>query len=360
MAHRVTWGSFPLNPINQLDPKEVKSISQKINHAACRIYQEMRAVLWQSVDHTQRVLLLASQPRKVGSTAKATPLFTEFTSFEQIIALEHWFYRYKISSEKYSFCLGNHSQRLLGRPIPLTVQKNAKSLNEVMLGNNGNATPAPRYLHAPCMTSHTHSSKCFVKHSDWGILDPWQALEHENFIYHLEALEMVRQPFYIGATLIKGNAYEAEYIDQDVRYATTLCWNYGTILHWQDRKEACVEFKNQTSLNHARQMIKEESAGYNLIQLMEAGLDDIDLCDHLRQVADRFFDSEAEIPEEFSMAVTPRAIFDSVQKTPAESAERGSLYHLMFKLMIAKIGPQTSPSLRAFIKQRLLEGNSCE
>lgn len=304
-------------------------ISNKINQVAKEIYEELRTCLMQSPEHINRVYTLAMQPCKAGSTEKATSLLPEATAFEQTIALEHWMYLYRPLSQVQTFCFANS---LMGRVIPIRIKKGAQDLMSVKLGNQGKNYPAPIY------------------DSNWSLEDPWEQPQKENFIYHLEALEIVRQPDFIGATLIKGNAFESKYLDQD--------WRYGVVnSDRSSRREACVEFRSQRKLPLDKLVIKIQSAAYNLTQLIAQGYADIDLCDHLRNEALEFFDLDEQIPSNFSMRVSPRdlaqSLNDCFKNQNSHFSQRDALYYQIFKLMIAKIGPQSTPNLRTHIINRL-------
>jgi|GEM_PF-4222037 len=273
--------------------------------------------------------MIDKQPVNCGLTSRASIILEGSSAFEQMIALENWLdcYNYEFGGlkDKYTFCFSNTTERLKGRAVPLSVQKNAKSMWHVKLGTAGTEYRAPTY------------------EFDWDYRDPWQARNVENFIYPLEALEIVRQPDFIGATLIKGNAFESEYIDQD--------WRYGvTDLYGRDRREACVEFKKQNSLSNSRATIKLQSAAFNLFQLIAQGHGDTDLCDHASERVLDYFDSPQQMHEYFSLSVTPNEILEEVKQHFLTNG-RSDLYYKIFKLMLAKIGPQTTPSLRAFIIQ---------
>lgn len=319
------------------DPVQFLSlISARVNYAGYRVYEHLRSVLLASPEHLERCYEIAEHGPNCGATKDANTILKGSTAFEQMIALETCFANTpKPLQARYTFCFANNRFRMEGSKIPLSVQQNATDMMGVMLGSSrGKSHPAPVY------------------DQDWDRADPWQQAERENFIYHLEALEMVRQPAFIGATLLKGNAFESEYIDQSWRYGTK---NSSGV----DKPEACVEFKKQKTLTLQQQAMRAQSAAFNLMQLMAPRYfegkrytyDDIDLCDHK---------ADSSRPgcylgweEQISLKVSPRDIFQAAQAVDGEAA----LYYQMFRLMIAKIGHQSTPSLQNFIVQRLLETN---
>jgi len=308
-------------------------ISKKINQVARRVYEELRACLWQSQEHLLRLYTIETQPRNCGSTITASLILPEATSFEQMIALENWLYRHQPLPLKHTFCLANNHYRMNGRIVPISIQKGATSMMEVLIGTRGTAHPAPVY------------------DQNWDNIDPWQRIERENFIYHLEALEIVRQPDFIGATLIKGNAFESEYINPDWRYGVSD--SSGTA-----KREACVEFRRQHGLTSEKLLIKTQSTAFNLLQLIAQDLRDIDLCNHRRGTIYEYFDDPEQIPTDFSLKVSPQNMLQSLKtscRTSENNTDRDGLYYQIFKLMAAKIGPQTTPSLRSFMIQRFIE-----
>lgn len=305
------------------------AVSRQIDQAACQVYEDLRWHLWQSPEHLSRVHTIQNQPRNYISMTIAPVLLQGASAFEQMIALEHWLSNNTQLGplrQRYTFCFSNSTTRLYGRAVPLSIEKNAQNMWRVKLGNKAIEYHAPTYK------------------NDWDHLDPWATHNSENFIYHLEALEMVRQPHFIGATLIKGNAFESETIDQD--------WRYGvTDLNGQDRREACVEFAKQNQLPRPKTAIKTQSAAFNLLQLIGQGHGDVDLCDHALTNVINHFDSPEQISPHFSLNVTANEIWEACNETYLCNG-RSALYYKMFNLMLAKIRPQTTPILRAFIIER--------
>ncbi len=93
------------------------------------------------------------------------------------------------------------------------------------------------------------------------------------------------------------------------------------------------------------------------MQLIARGLGDINLCDH--RDAYKYFDSYEQMPPNFSMRISPKDILESLKASCIRERafdEKDALYYQMFKLMVVKIGPQTTPELRSLIRERLTQG----
>lgn len=317
------------NFLTQPNSHGCEFIARKLNKMTKKIYWELRTVLYRTPEHRARLELLDNQPRTVGSNNynMRTAILGGVTAFEQMCALDDWFSRHVPLTEKHTFCLANTKYN---KCLPLSIELHkgkAYSLMQAKLG-----FPNSRVHKAP------------VYQENWDTQDPWQNEDKINFIYHMEALEIVRQPQFIATTLLKGNAFEAELIDQDIRYGT-----YG--VNGEILPEACVEFKGQKRLVLEELAIKTRSAAHVLFELHRKNVE--------RQL---LTDEEANMCsntdyKDYNVTVTPRALLEALKNSLniGETKDRGEkeLYQLLFKAFVVKIGVQSTPSLHEYIIRRL-------
>ncbi len=317
------------NFLMQPDWHGCEFIAKKLNKVAKKVYWELRSVLYRAPEHLARINILENQPRVVGKNNfnMRTAILGGATAFEQMCALDDWLSRHLPLTEKRTFCLANTKYN---KYVPLSIELSkgkAHSLMQVKLG-----------------FSNSREHKAPVYQANWDTNDPWQSDDKINFIYHMEALEIVRQPKFIATTLLKGNAFEAELIDEDIRYGT-----YGA--NGEILSGACVEFKDQNRLPLEELAIKTRSAAHILFELDRKNFERQLLTDEETNIC-----SNTNY-EDYDVVVTPRAILESLKDSldVGETKNKGEtrLYQLLFKAFIVKIGMQSTPSLHEYIIRRL-------
>jgi len=293
--------------------KYLKDFSIEIDRASQQVFIDLKRIFTESKKFSDSRGTIKDFPENYENIEEATPQLEGLSAFEQMVLLSDWFHSSDRESDtRYTWCFSTATERSPDRKIPLSIEKNAKTLFQVKLGSRAEDYRAVKYddKKDPCSFANE---------------DPWACAKRENFIYLLEALEMVRQPNYIGATLIKGTAFEAEYIGSK--------WRYGTKGKMGWKKEACVEFRNQRSLSREKKKIKKRSAAFNVFKLIKRELGHVELCSNSRL--------------EEIISVTPKKIFYAYQQG------HKALYNVMFALMIAKVGYFSSEQVENFIKWKL-------
>ncbi|MES2198733.1 MAG: hypothetical protein V4489_01000 [Chlamydiota bacterium] len=175
------------------------------------------------------------------------------------------------------------------------------------------------------MLGSTKGDRKAPKYAEWAQKDPRWDTNQKRFIAPLESLEMIRQPGFSGATLIKSGAFSNNHINSD--------WRYG-------KAHACVEDRNQG--NNTPKKIA--GAGLNLTELLQR----FPYMDSRRSIAkvalyenytNNGYRDDAEI------SVTPSQLFNATNKSIFRRDDT-DLDDLVTKLFMTQIGPQTTPSVQ--------------
>lgn len=271
-------------------------------------------VLRTSPEHTARVEQLKKQPRTSGPFAQSKILLKDASAFEQMVAVGDWLAQAQIKKVHTLFVSVGDSDY-----IPVKANKFSKdaTLMHVVLGSTSGSHKAPKY-------------------ADWANEDPWADPSQTRFIYPLEMLEIVRQPHFSGATILKGNAFESEWINSD--------WRYGP-------QYACVEGRGQSKDTKK----KINSAGLNACGLVEALSDsydptakEVDVCVTVKY--ENY--TEEGYRDYLDISVSPGEVMEATQL--AIERKRGQeLTRLVENLAIAKLGPPKTPILREYIAGKL-------
>ena len=203
--------------------------------------------------------------------------------------------------------------------IPVKANKFSReaTLMHVVLGATNGSHKAPKYV-------------------DWAKEDPWGNPSQSRFIYPLEMLEIVRQPNYSAATILKGNAFESEFIDQQ--------WRYGA-------EYACVEAKGQAKDTKK----KINSAGLNACGLVEALSDSSDpIAEELDGCVPIYYENYTEegYCDDLDISVSPGEVMKALQLAVERKREQ-ELTRLVENLAIAKLGAPKTPILCEYIAGKL-------
>lgn len=294
-------------------PASLKYISSVIDQASKNAYTTVSQIVKESPEHLLRVAEINSQPRTSGASSIDKAILWNASSFEQMFALKEWQATKTTLHSPHTFIFGT------GENDFYRVKVSDTSPMKILLGTTRGEHKAPKY-------------------EEWAVNDPWSNPNHTRYIHPLENLEIVRQPDFLSATLLKGNPFEEDLIDQS--------WRYG-------KEMACVELKGQAKNSPQ----KLQSSGLNLTTLTKefADLHDLtaketNICRtlHFEDFSDEGYQDDAIID------VSPGKILTATEKTIVNQ-NNDDLNDLMEKLFIAKIGVQTTPALRKHIVKRLFD-----
>lgn len=303
-------------------------IARKLDKVAKKIYKELRAELYRSPEHNQRIASLEA----AYISCSQLPILQGATPFEQMCAIDDWFSMHYplIITQSLTFNLATSHGIVSATFKPAPNSVHVYSLMQMKLGVGA---AAPQYY-------QDEKAKKFNSRT-WDRSDPWQT-NHEKFIYPLEALEMVRQPDFLACSILKGNAFEVNHLNQDERYGVK---KDGHLL-----AEASVEFKDQRKLIWERELNKVRSAAHVVFKLYREG------CQLSRPYEATNICSNTDY-KNHNVAVTPYAILHALKEIVASEATRSRgenlLYQLLFKAFVVKIGVQSTPSLHKYIIRRL-------
>ena len=302
-----------------------KSISTLLDETEALVVNDLLSTLRASDEHQARIRELNTQPRLAGSFNSGKIIHDNESSspFEQMAAISDWLAQKKIK--------GNHTFFLSapgGDHIPVYIKKQDgrdTTTMHVMLGSKTGSHKAPRY-------------------EDWSDTDPWDNGVQKRFVYPLEALEIVRQPNFSAATVLKGNAFETHCIDTAHRY--------GSIY-------ACVEDKGQ-SKNTAK---KIRSAGLNACTFADIFSD---TADPTADEADIFLPinyedyAEEGYLDALDVSVTPGKLMKAAEKVLINNLDDGDLMRQLENLTIAKLGVVRTPLLSEHIAKKLTTNNAAD
>ena len=290
----------------------VKYLSCAVDSAAELALENLVSVVEGSPEHRRRVVELKSQPRLVGKCTVGNAVLKGCSAFEQMVAIRSWLQETKINKQHtFSLAVGEDDF------VPVTAKPG--TMMNIILGSSSGERKAPKY-------------------TSWALDDPLNDRLQKRFVYPLESLEILRQFAYNGATLLKGNAYEGDLgnIDQN--------WRYGD-------DYACVESKGQSTASEK----KRASAGLNLLDItLDLADDDDYLAEEVRlnlpidfqDYVDEGYNDDDEIQ------VTPGAFMRATKKAIIDK-DSEDVVDLASKLLVAKIGPVTTPALKHHIVRTL-------
>ncbi len=301
-----------------------KSIATLLDRTEATVVNDLLNTLRMSDEHRARIGELNAQPTLAGKFNSDKVIFDYETasSFEQMAALSDWLAQKKIRTDHtFFFSVPNDDY------IPVYVKKYATEATamHVRLGATQGTHKAPKY-------------------EDWAGTDPWFNDAQKRFIHPLEALEIVRQPNFSAATMLKGNAYERDLVDTNHRYGL---------------EYACVEEKGQ-SKNSSK---KINSAGLNACSFTHIFSDRTD------PTADEF---DVTLPvnyedytedgylDDLDIGVTPGKLMKAAEKVLINNYDDGELTRLMENLTIAKLGVQRTPMLSEHIARKLEANNKAD
>ncbi len=295
-------------------------ISQELDASALRVYKACVERIEAQPQHIQNYNVLRGTRKNCGGFSIGTAILNDATPLEQMVALDHWI-REKgpgWQTGRRTLCLGAPGDEY----VPIYIGKrggiNPTSMS-VMLGAGRGDHKALKY---PELAGDEDLAETSV------FKDP------------LDALEIVRQPYFSCATLLKAGAFARGEITAQRRYEITDENDDG-----RSSQFACVELFKQNAPDNSP--IKERSAGTNLYSLVKYHQDDPINKDVLfEEFAPEGYNDDAEVE------VTPILLWDAT-KTSICRNNPAELDTLMERLFIAHVGRLSAPALAAHYTQRI-------
>lgn len=301
--------------------KALLPIAKVLDAATEQALTGLMTVLRGTKEHQARVALLEKQPRIAGNFDSSKVLFEGLSAFEQMVAMSDWLADAHIRKSHTFFLSAGGADDY----VPLQAKKfktTHANMMHVVLGSTSGSHKAPKY-------------------ADWAETDPREDVGQSVFIYPLEGLEIIRQPYYSAATVLKGNVFEKRKIDSQ--------WRYGD-------EFACVETRGQKKATAK----KQSSAGLNACTLVnrfsneadpKAEEVDIALPIKFENYADEGYN------DNLNTSVTAGAVVNAVKQVFVKQ-DWADLCRLMETLTIAKLGVPTTPALKQHIAERLVANGS--
>ncbi len=242
MTDQMDKGKFIWPKTAAIKPSIAYLLSEKIDESVLRVYNDVVHQVQATTEHRKNLKALRDAPKTCGGFTSKTALLTTATPLEQMIALDHLIDSRASSWQKgvRTICLGIKDSDDL---IPVYLQSKDNVLASTMTTRLGSGS----------------RGKFKVPRYDQLASDSYLA-NNSLFVEPLEALEIVRQPYFGGATLLKGNAFSTKTIDSQRRYEV-LDPNDSS----RDSQFACVELKGQNK--DKTSPIKAKSAGANILSL---------------------------------------------------------------------------------------------
>lgn len=302
-------------------------ISAKLDLTIGKIYNDIEWIIINSNEHESRLNILRKMKINAGNYSSKKEILENVSPFEQMVSIKDWLNKESISCI-HTFFLSlrygheRNKKEYISVKVKPTCKKVADTFN-LILGSTKGERKALKYEE-------------LAQHEPWGT-------KQEPLALTLDSLEIIRQPHYSASTIIKGNAYESDYISNEWRYSK---YNIPNDPQSGYKLEACVELKNQRTghKNH-----KNQSAYHNIVNLYEILPDDDDnFCYpvHYEDYTDRNKD-------DVEIEVSPSEIIEAL-KISIKTKNDDPLYNVLFKLFVGKIGvPQQTPELKEFIAKKL-------
>lgn len=308
-------------------------LSRALDSTVKSVVQGLMNGLYCCPEHDARVTLLRGRKRLSGKYSKREIIFEGISPFEQMSSIAGWLSSTHTRKLHTLFlesrCIGSDDHDYIPtRIMPAKRDESADATTmQVFLGSTTGARKAPRYV-------------------DLAELDP-NPREHDIykfFIDSLTSLEIVRQPQYSAATVLKGNAYGLAHIDADWRYGETY---------------ACVEDKGQSK---PASMKKERSAGLNACALLDKLSDSSDPIAEEKNLCleAHYEDYAAEgYADDLDISVSAGAIIKAAKTAIVDQNDEG-LARQMQNLTISILGKQSTPALREQMANILLTNSKKE
>ncbi len=325
LFEQIRLEDFEWPEIDQLGDPEKFYLSYLIDRATQKVYNEAILQIQKSPEHKENYKTLRDAPKNCGGFKDRTAILENASAFEQMVALDHLIAtkagNWQKGRRTYCFKQGDDL-------IPIYV----------------NST---RVMKASTMSTRlgTGSSGRFKVPTYSDLANSNDQATSSIFIKPLEGLEIVRQPHFSGATLLKGNAFESDTIDQNHRYQIVdQAGNVSSL--------ACVELKDQNKPRQAP--TKERSAGCNILSMKKTSPSKT-LAKSLRY-EDWSEEGYKDDTKQIKVKDCWRILEGAIRPKGEEDLE-----DLMRQLFVSKVGPFTSPVVKTFYEEKLFKEtlNNC-
>lgn len=295
---------------SSLSPQGLKYISAIFDEGFFKAEQQLRNIIKSSPEHRQRVKIIKDQPTLAGKFDASKIILRDVSPYEQMVAIEDYLTSHKITTAHTFFLAAENDDY-----IPMLCKPG--NLFNIMLGSTQGEHKAPKY-------------------SEWALDDPYHNPYQNPFIKPLEALEIVRQPAFCGATVLKSGIYQNDDLDNEQRYGIYKDPNNPKS---GNKPEACVELKGQKGHKKHKQM----SAGVNFENIVKVFEPDDEMSRGISHIIEEFVDDNSTnieespvSPEEVQRALKSKILFDQSSKVDELSS----------KLLYLTLDPLTTPLAR--------------
>ncbi|NGX26257.1 MAG: hypothetical protein K940chlam6_00172 [Chlamydiae bacterium] len=316
LFEQIRLEDFEWPEIDHIGDAEKFYLSYLIDRATQKVYNEAIQLMQGTPEHRENYKTLRDAPKNCGGFKERTAILEDSSAFEQMVALDHLIDtkagNWPKGRRTYCFKQGDD---LIPIYVNSTSKMRASTMSTVLGTGSKGRFKVPTYS-ALANSKEQATSSIFIK--------------------PLEGLEIVRQPHFSGATLLKGNAFEADTIDQSHRYQIVdQSGNVSSL--------ACVELKDQ---NKPRQVpTKERSAGCNILSMKKTSPSK-PLAKSLR------YEDFSE--EGYKDDTKPIKVKDCWRVLEGAIRPKGEeeLENLMRQLFVSRVGPFTSPVVKTFYEEK--------
>lgn len=287
------------------------ALTSYLDGAMEKIYNETVKIWSASEEGKDACLSLARAKKNCGPTKKAKALLENYTPFEQMVALGC-----VVEDKKHTWQSGIRTYCFSGEKekIPLSIC------------HTGIQTSLMRAIVGP--------RKGALKYADLQNRTNGFSERETDILASLESLEMVRQPDFLSATILKGDSYQAGLIDTQRRYKV---YSNEVRTRRKTSKFGCVELPRQASTSAGK--IKEASAISNLLSLCKNH-------PHENMLND--------LPIKQKVTCTPEQYLTSLEQAVLER-KTDEFDRLSTALFFARVGRFSSDDVNTYFTERLTE-----
>ena len=311
-------GEWPKTAL--IDPQIKRYISGKIDKIIFDECQLLFQKIRESAEYAKYLIELSRANKNCGEFKKSKEILKNYSPLEQMVVLGDFIaiHQNRWLKGVRTFCFYNGEDHLL--PVYVMSSSTSKaSLMKTRLGSSRGQYKAPTYEE----------------------LSKGDGAPEYIFSRPLEALEVVRQPYFSGATVIKGNAWEVETITDRRRFEIKDEHDETRISQF-----ACVEIPRQ---NLAKNIpVKVTSVASNIFSLARK---------HIEERLVKPVRYEEIAPEgyrdDLDFEVTAQDLWDALKRSVV--SERGEdLINICRSMLFLKFAPFSSLAINEWYCKRLI------